>query len=368
MQQSTPRFYNDKTEEVLKLSQWLLKHNHQLNVALFSTSYDFINEDLVTSLGRINDYGYGSIAGAFFSKFIYHDWHDELLPEVDVTDTSIAVNKEGCNISIADKLRNVQFWKMKRGLDFYAIDLKSGNPISMGLIGKHFIGQIDDFALSENLPYPWYISMLDASVEQRTKDSIIRIWSAQITDSALERYIHLASHHLSWGPPDSWKQIVHEATCHGCSEPNEQGVLTTQFEARLTQPDEGPGLPCIELTISTNSASCQGILQLYRDSAWKCWQHRLWDGRKGLQRRRRGSREIMIRSWALYMLSQYAGLTLRASMHGWNSIAPEAFRMKVGTGPIVADDPIASRERNQAREMAARLRGYLANPGYLRMP
>jgi len=68
------------------------------------------------------------------------------------------------------------------------------------------------------------------------------------------------------------------------------------------------------------------------------------------------------------MLSQYAGLTLRASMHGWNSIAPEAFRMKVGTGPIVADDPIASRERNQAREMAARLRGYLANPGYLRMP
>ncbi len=151
-------------------------------------------------------------------------------------------------------------------------------------------------------------------------------------------------------------------TFHDDSDVNERDVLHTTFKARLTHPTEGPALPHIELTVSSNAYACQGIAKLYQEGPWRLWQHELWDGREQLQRRRLRQREILVRRWTLYSLSVYAGLKLRESMHAWNSIVPECFRLEAGDGARVAHDPRASRERDQAKETAEKLRGYLGLP------
>jgi hypothetical protein len=105
------------------------------------------------------------------------------------------------------------------------------------------------------------------------------------------------------------------------------------LSARFVNTEESEGLPYIEIQFSgTHPPSPETFIAWYTDGPWTQWQEALWDGRKGLKRRRLPSQGSLIRGWTLYSLAVYADLGLRAAMRSWNTISPESQRLEVGGG------------------------------------
>ncbi len=207
----------------------------------------------------------------------------------------------------------------------------------------------------------------------------LKFWSAFNTDRELLELAHRADWWWEAGEDVSWdmlKSLVqHEpaflrARREGLSwlrpADREPDRIATSFEARFVDARRASGLPYIQVTLSgPNPPAPEVLLAWYTHGPWKKWQHRLWDGREGLRRRRLPSSGTILRGWTLHTLDHVAGLGLREASHTWNAVAPVSLHLEPGEGPRTGSDSQASKERDRARETAERLQRYLSKAAQL---
>jgi hypothetical protein len=354
-EQESSQSFGEKAIEVLDVARWLLWSATSPGPGWRSCGTEGLTRSsFQPHFGR----SHGTIAGAFFARFINPGWYKAILGSRDHDHPSLENGQ-----LLIDHLKRcpdsqLEAYLSRRGLSFFDAPILDPDYKSTGFhesdpgfnMGEKRLGKVFHFKLHSHLKG---FSVIDAATLSTEGRAIIRVWSALIPDEILRECIHRAV------CPDYIEYEGLDLRTSRSVEANHDDIpigadTPETFSARLVRSVEGPGLPCIELEVATNVPACEGVVKYYNASAWQHWKAELWDGRPDLNRKRLPSREHLIRAWTLLSLTRYTDKrSLPEAMEAWNSIAP---------GLVIKSGPAAWRECQAVEAIEAKLRAYLAVP------